>query len=133
MRVDKFLWCVRYFKTRSIATEACKQGKVRVNGATVKPSREVYPSDKLIIRKNQINYEMEILDLPTSRLGAKLVNLYIKDITPQEQFEKLELLKYSQDYYRKKGTGRPTKKDRRDIDDWLDPLEEDKKDKPDEQ
>lgn len=119
MRVDKFLWCVRYFKTRSIATEACKQGKVRINDQIVKPSREVYPSDKLMIRKDQINYEIEILDLPPSRVGAKLVGLYLNDITPKEALEKLDLLKYSQDFYRKKGTGRPTKKDRRDIDDWV--------------
>ncbi|MDX1603122.1 MAG: RNA-binding S4 domain-containing protein, partial [Salinimicrobium sediminis] len=68
-------------------------------------------------------------DLPKSRVGAKLVNLYINDITPKEEFEKLELLKYSQDYYRKKGTGRPTKKDRRELDDWFDPEdnEEDQK------
>lgn len=124
MRVDKFLWCVRYFKTRSIATEACKQGKVRVNDALVKPSREVYATDKLTVRRNQINYELEVLDLPKSRVGAKLVNLYINDITPLEELEKRELLKYSQDYYRKKGTGRPTKKDRRELDDWFE-VEED--------
>ncbi len=124
MRVDKFLWCVRYYKTRSIATEACKQGKVRVNDALVKPSREVYATDKLTVRKNQINYSLEVLDLPKSRVGAKLVNLYINDITPAEELEKRELLKYSQDYYRKKGTGRPTKKDRRELDDWFD-VEED--------
>lgn len=120
MRVDKFLWCVRYFKTRSIATHACRQGKVKIDGANVKPSREVYPTDQLTVRKNQIDYKLEVLDLPPSRIGAKLVNLYINDITPKETFEKLELLKYSRDYYRKKGTGRPTKKDRRDIDDWFD-------------
>lgn len=119
MRVDKFLWSVRYFKTRSIATEACRQGKVKINNAAVKPSREVYPTDKIAVRKNQINYELEVLDLPPSRVGAKLVNLYINDITPKEAIEKLELLRYSQDYYRKKGTGRPTKKDRREIDDWF--------------
>ena len=127
MRVDKFLWSVRYFKTRSIATEACRQGKVRVNGTAVKPSRDVYPSDKVTVRKNQINYEIDVLDLPASRVGAKLVNLYIQDITPKEEFEKLELLKYSRDYYRKKGTGRPTKKDRRDIDDWFESPEGDEK------
>ncbi|MCC8358596.1 RNA-binding S4 domain-containing protein [Salinimicrobium sediminilitoris] len=121
MRVDKFLWCVRYFKTRSVATEACKQGKVRMNDAIVKPSREVYPADKIQVRKNQINYQIDVLDLPKSRVGAKLVNLYINDITPKEELEKRELLKYSQDYYRKKGTGRPTKKDRRELDDWFDP------------
>lgn len=121
MRVDKFLWCVRYFKTRSLATEACKQGKVRMNDAVVKPSREVFATDKIQVRKNQINYQIEVLDIPKSRLGAKLVNLYINDITPQEELEKRELLKYSQDYYRKKGTGRPTKKDRRELDEWFDP------------
>jgi len=126
MRVDKFLWCVRYFKTRSLATNACKQGKIKIKGANVKPSREVFPQDKITVRKNQINYEIEILDVPTSRLGAKLVGLYINDITPKEAFEKLELLKYSKEYYRKKGVGRPTKKDRRDIDDWLDDKEEGK-------
>lgn len=119
MRVDKFLWCVRYFKTRSIATNACKQGKVKMDGSSVKPSKEVFPTDKLSIRKNQIDYQIEVVDLPPSRVGAKLVNLYLIDVTPKEAFEKLELLKYSKDYYRKKGTGRPTKKDRRDIDDWF--------------
>ena len=119
MRVDKFLWCVRYFKTRSIATNACKQGKVKVDGANVKPSKEIFSNDKLTVRKNQIDYQIEVLDLPPNRVGAKLVNLYIIDVTPKEAFEKLELLKYSKDYYRKKGTGRPTKKDRRDIDDWF--------------
>ncbi len=130
MRVDKFLWCVRYFKTRSLATNACKTGKVKIKGANVKPSREVFPQDKITIRKNQINYEIEVLDVPTSRLGAKLVGLYINDITPKEAFESLELLKYSKDYYRKKGVGRPTKKDRRDIDDWLDEEKEESKEEP---
>lgn len=119
MRVDKFLWCVRYFKTRSIATEACRQGKVKIGGDNVKPSREVYPNDKITVRKNQIDYKIDVLDIPPSRVGAKIVGLYINDITPQEEFDKLELLKYSKDYYRKRGTGRPTKKDRRDIDDWF--------------
>ena len=126
MRVDKFLWCVRYFKTRSVATNACKTGKVKIKGTNVKPSREVFPQDKITIRKNQINYEIEILDIPTSRLGAKLVGLYINDVTPKEAFEKMELLKYSKDYYRKKGLGRPTKKDRRDIDDWFEEKGEEK-------
>ncbi len=126
MRVDKFLWCVRYFKTRSLATNACKTGKVKIKGANVKPSRDVFPQDKISIRKNQINYEIEVLDVPTSRLGAKLVGLYINDITPKEAFEKMELLKYSKDYYRKKGVGRPTKKDRRDIDDWFEEKKEEK-------
>lgn len=116
MRVDKYLWCLRYFKTRSIATNAVKKGQIKVNDTVVKPSRNVYPMDIIQLRKNQINYVLQIMDLPESRLGAKLVDIYRKDITPKENLEKLDLLKYSKDYYRKKGTGRPTKKDRRDID-----------------
>ena len=123
MRIDKFLWSVRYFKTRNIATTACKKGHVRVNDQVVKPSREVYPMDKLIVRKNQINYQLLVLDLPESRVGAKLVDIYRKDTTPKEAFEHDDLLKFAKDYYRKKGTGRPTKKDRRNIDDYLDESE----------
>ncbi len=119
MRVDKYLWCVRYFKTRSIATNACKNGKVKIKGDTIKPSREVYPGDQIQIRKDQVNYIIEVLDIPESRLGAKLIEMYRKDITPKENLEKLELLKYSKEYYRKKGAGRPTKKDRRDLDDFV--------------
>lgn len=118
MRVDKYLWCLRYYKTRSIATRACKKGSVTVNGSTVKPSREVYPGDKIGLRKDQINFSLEVLDLPESRLGAKLVDMYRKDTTPKEAFANKELLKYSKDYYRKKGVGRPTKKDRRDLEDF---------------
>lgn len=120
MRVDKYLWCIRYFKTRTVATTAVKKGQVRVNGLVVKPSREVFATDKITVRKNQVNYELIVLDTPESRLGAKLVDIYRKDVTPKENLEKLELLKFSKDYYRKRGTGRPTKKDRRDIDDVYD-------------
>ncbi len=115
MRIDKYLWCIRVFKTRSIATTACKKGQVKIDNKSVKPSKEVYNNELIIVRKNQINYQIKVLDLPQSRVGAKLVDLYRKDITPKEEFEKTELLKYAKDYYRKKGTGRPTKKDRRDI------------------
>lgn len=120
MRIDKFLWCTRYFKTRSLATDAIKKGHVTVNEQTAKPSREIYPMDKIVLRKNQINYQLTVLDIPSNRVGAKLVDIYRKDTTPKEAFEHLELLKYSKDYYRTKGTGRPTKKDRRDIDDYTD-------------
>jgi len=118
MRVDKYLWCIRYYKTRNIATEACKKGHVKINNASIKPSKPVFNGDKLTIRKNQINYQIEVLAIPSNRVGAKLVTIYRKDITPTEEFEKFELLKYSKDYYRKKGVGRPTKKDRRDIEDY---------------
>jgi ribosome-associated heat shock protein Hsp15 len=101
-----------------LATKACKKGHVSVNGDKVKASREVYPTDEIIIRKNQIDHRIEVLDLPKSRVGAKLVNIYRVDKTPKDEFKAREALKYSQDYYRKKGTGRPTKKDRRDIEEW---------------
>jgi ribosome-associated heat shock protein Hsp15 len=120
MRIDKYLWCTRYFKTRSLATEACKKGHIKINGSKAKPSKEVFSSEKITIRKNQINYEIVILDIPNNRVAAKLVDLFRKDITPKEAFEDHELLKYSKDYYRKKGTGRPTKKDRRDIEEYSD-------------
>jgi ribosome-associated heat shock protein Hsp15 len=118
MRLDKYLWSIRFFKTRSIATDYCKKGHIKMNDQSCKPSKEVYLNDLFLIRKNQINYKIQVLGIPESRVGAKLLYLYIKDLTPVEEFQKNELLKYSKDYYRKKGTGRPTKKDRRDIDDY---------------
>ena len=118
MRVDKYLWSVRYFKTRSIATQACKKGAVRVNDATVKPSRDVYPGDNVTVRKEQVKYTLRVIEVPKSRVGPKLVDLYRVDTTPKEAFQQQELLKYSKEYYRKRGMGRPTKKDRRDIEDY---------------
>jgi len=120
MRIDKYLWSIRLFKTRSIATEACKKGHIKMLDKSCKPSKEVYGNELILVRKNQINYKIQVLDIPESRVGAKLVDLYRKDLTPKEEFEKTELLKYSKDYYRKKGAGRPTKKDRRDIEDYYD-------------
>lgn len=123
MRVDKFLWCVRQFKTRSIATEACNKGYIKLNNCVVKASKDVFIGDVLGVRKNQINYTFEIIAMPISRLGAKLVSLYLVDTTPVEEFERLKLIQYSQEYYRSKGTGRPTKKDRRDLEDFADDFE----------
>jgi ribosome-associated heat shock protein Hsp15 len=119
MRIDKYLWCIRFYKTRNIATEAIKKGHVTVNNQTAKASRDIFPSDKITIRKDQINYKITVLDLPQNRVGAKLVDLYRKDETPPEAFEHLELLKLSKEHYRAKGDGRPTKKDRRDINDYI--------------
>ena len=120
MRIDKYLWCVRYYKTRNIATEACKKGHISINGQQVKPSREVFPTDKITVRRDQINYKLTVIDIPANRVGPKLVDIYRKDETPAEAFEHLELLKLSKEHYRAKGSGRPTKKDRRDIDDYTD-------------
>ena len=123
MRIDKYLWCIRYYKTRNVASTAVKKGQVKVNGSVAKPSREVYPMDKVVLRKDQIDYELTVLDIPESRVGAKLVDIYRKDTTPKEAFEHNELLHFAKTHYRKKGLGRPTKKDRRDIDDYLDESE----------
>lgn len=120
MRIDKYLWCTRYFKTRGLAADAIKKGHVSVNNQTAKASREVFPMDKITLRKDQINYIIKVLDIPQNRVGAKLVDIYRKDETPEEAFEHLELLKLSKEHYRAKGTGRPTKKDRRDIEDYTD-------------
>ncbi|TMM31287.1 RNA-binding S4 domain-containing protein [Polaribacter aestuariivivens] len=125
MRIDKYLWCIRIFKTRSLATTACKKGHVKIDGNNLKPSKEVFGGELLVIRKNQINYQIKVLNLPESRVGAKLVDQYRKDVTPKEEFEKTALLKFAKDYYRKKGTGRPTKKDRRDIDNYQEDTTED--------
>ncbi|MNK17043.1 Heat shock protein 15 [compost metagenome] len=118
MRIDKYLWCVRYYKTRSIATQACQKGHITVNGQQAKPSREVFPSDKITVRRDQINYILSVLDVPGNRVGPKLVDMYRKDETPPESFEHLEMLKLSKAHYRATGTGRPTKKDRRDLDEY---------------
>jgi|UniRef100_UPI0040482DDA ribosome-associated heat shock protein Hsp15 len=120
MRIDKYLWCIRVFKTRNIATEACKKGHVKIIDKNVKASKEVFGNELILVRKNQINYKIQILDIPPSRVAAKLVDLYRKDLTPKEELEKTDLLKFAKDHYRKKGAGRPTKKDRRDIDEYND-------------
>lgn len=124
MRIDKFLWCIRYFKTRSIATDAVKKNRVWVNGELVKPSKEIVPTDSIQVRKNQVLYTLEVLQIPKSRMGAKLVSLYIRDKTDKAQLAELQLRRQSQAHYRKQGLGRPTKKDRRDLDGFMDDFDE---------
>lgn len=119
MRIDKFLWCVRFYKTRSIAADEIKKNRVSVANSVVKSSKEIKPGDVIKIRKNQIDYQLKVLEIPKSRLGAKLVPLHIEDKTDKEQYEILKLRKLTQDYYRGKGEGRPTKKDRRDMDEYV--------------
>jgi ribosome-associated heat shock protein Hsp15 len=118
MRIDKYLWCVRYYKTRNMVTEACKKNHITVNGIVAKPSKEVFPTDKITFRKDQITQIITVLDIPDNRVGAKLVDMYRKNETPPEVYAHLELLKLSKEHYRKTGAGRPTKKDRRDIDEF---------------
>lgn len=119
MRIDKFLWSIRFYKTRNIAAEEIKKNRVSIGENTVKSSKEVKEEDIIKIRKNQIDYKIKVLQIPKSRIGAKLVALHVADMTEKEQYELLKLRKMSQDYYRTKGEGRPTKKDRRDMDDFL--------------
>ena len=107
-----------------MVTEACKKNHITVNGQVAKASREVFPSDTITFRKDQIIYTITVLDIPQNRVGAKLVDIYRKDETPQEAFAHLELLKLSKEHYRKTGTGRPTKKDRRDIEGYHDENED---------
>ena len=118
MRIDKYLWCIRYYKTRGLAAEAIKKGHVSVNNIKAKASRDVFPLDKITLRRDQINYIVKVLDIPPSRVAAKLADLYRKDETPAESFEHLEMIKLSKEHYRAKGEGRPTKKDRRDISEY---------------
>lgn len=125
MRIDKYLWCVRYYKTRNMVTEACKKNHITVNGIVAKPSKEVFPTDRITFRKDQITQIITVLDIPANRVGAKLVDIYRKDETPPETFQHLELLKLSKEHYRKTGDGRPTKKDRRDLEDYSTDFSED--------
>lgn len=120
MRIDKYLWSVRFYKTRTIATEDIKKNRVSIGENPVKASKEVKAGDVIKIRKNQVDYKIKVLDIPKSRVGAKLVALYVVDMTEKDQYEILKMRKESQDYYRHKGIGRPTKKDRRDMDDYVD-------------
>ena len=118
MRIDQYLWALRYFKSRSISSKACKKGQVKVNDQVAKPSREIFPTDKIIVRKEQVNLSLEVLDIPKSRIGAKLVDIYRVNTTPRDAFKQNELQSLAQDYYREKGEGRPTKKDRRELDNY---------------
>lgn len=119
MRIDKFLWCVRFYKTRSIAADEIKKNRVSIAGTAVKSSRDVVPGNIIKVRKNQIDYQIAVLSIPKSRVGPKLVPLYIDDKTEKEQYEILKLRNLNQDYYRNRGEGRPTKKDRRSMDDFI--------------
>ena len=127
-RIDKYLFAMRIYKTRSIATEACKKGRVTMNGQELKPSRTITVGNKFCVRKGPITYTFEVLQLSENRLGAKNVPLYMRDITTKDQLELLELARIAGQSGRDRGTGRPTKKDRRDIEqfisaDYLDELD----------
>ena len=116
VRIDKYLWSIRVYKTRSEATDACKGGKIRLNGGDVKPSKTVKVGDVLVARKGPVTYTYRILQLIDKRQGAKLVPNYAENLTPQEELDKLRAPVETFFLKRDRGTGRPTKKDRRQMD-----------------
>ncbi len=118
-RLDKYVWSVRLAKTRSKSAEAIANGKVRLNGDLVKPSKEVKLGDEIQFVKHSAKFTFKVIQLLNKRVGAKLVQDYIIDITPEEEREKLRLYQMSQSTYREHGTGKPSKKDRRNLDDFL--------------
>jgi len=119
-RIDKWLWAMRLFKTRTIAAEACKKGRVMVQQVAAKPSRNIKVGDIIQVKRPPVTYSFKVLALTENRLGAKLVPEYMENITTADQLELLELSKVSGYMGRDRGTGRPTKKDRRTLDAFLD-------------
>ncbi len=115
VRIDKWLWAMRIFKTRTIATEACKKGRVYVGNAIAKPSRTIKPGDVVNVRKPPVTYSFKVLALAQNRLGAKLVPDYMENITPKSELDLLEVVKISGFIDRRKGLGRPTKREGRDL------------------
>ena len=115
VRVDKWLWAMRVFKTRTVATEACKKGRVYVGNAIAKPSRTIKVGDVVNVRKPPATYSFKVLALTQNRLGAKLVPDYMENITPKSELDLLEIVKISGFIDRRKGLGRPTKREGRDL------------------
>lgn len=124
VRVDKWLWAVRIFKTRTLASEACKKGRVVIGGQTVKSSRVLRVGEVVVVRKPPVEYSFRVLALLNNRVGAKLVSEYMENVTPREQYELLELQRISGFVDRAKGLGRPTKKERRDLEQFAENLPE---------
>ena len=120
VRIDKFLWSVRIYKTRTIAAEECDKHRVLVNGAEVKPSRHVRTGDKLTVKKLPVVYTYEIIQLVDKRQSASLVKNYIVDTTPQSELDKAAMARMTAFVQRDRGAGRPTKKERRDFEKMVD-------------
>ena len=121
-RIDKWLWAARIFKTRSIAVDACKNGRVTINGVNVKPSHMVKAGEVVAVRKPPVTYSFKILKTIEQRVGAKLLPEIYENVTPPDQYELLEMNRISGFVDRARGTGRPTKKDRRAMDAFIDPV-----------
>lgn len=125
IRVDKWLWAARVFKTRNIAAEACKKGRISMNGSNLKASRTVKVGDVVQVRKSPIVWSFKVLQATGNRVGAKLVPEVLENVTTPDQLELLELSKLNGFTGRARGTGRPTKKDRRDLDDFAESGDDD--------
>ncbi len=121
-RIDKWLWAVRIFKTRSIAAEACKKGRVTLNGLQAKPAHTVKEGDVVGVKKPPITWSFKVKQAIEKRIGAKLVNEMMENVTTPDQLELLEVSKINGFVNRAKGTGRPTKKERRELDEFTDPV-----------
>ena len=122
IRIDKWLWAVRLYKTRSMASEACKKGKVLVQNVQVKPSRVVKVGDIIQIKSNPVLYSFRVLALAQNRMNAKLVPEFMENVTTPDQLELIELGKIASQTGRARGAGRPTKKERRDMEDFFEPF-----------
>lgn len=123
--MDKFVWSVRLAKTRSQAAEAISKGKIRLDNQHVKPARTVNLGDTIQVTRNTATFSYKVIQLLDRRVGAKLVPDYLIDMTPPEELEKLKLYQAAQRTYREHGTGKPSKKDRRDLDSFLDEWQDD--------
>ena len=130
VRIDKWMWATRLFKTRTIATEACKKNRISIGGVNVKPSRMIKIGDILQIRKPPVTFSFKVLALTENRIGAKLVPQYLENITPPEQYELLEMKKIAGFVDRARGLGRPTKKERRDLEQFISFEDLDEEDNP---
>ena len=122
IRIDKWLWAVRLYKTRSLASEACKKGKVLVQNVQVKPSRVVKVGDIIQIKRNPVLYSFRVLALAQNRMNAKLVPEFMENVTTPDQLELIQLGKIASQTGRARGAGRPTKKERRDMEDFFEPF-----------
>ena len=115
IRIDKWLWAVRLFKTRTQASDACRGGKIKIDGQNVKPSRDIKEGDEIEVQLSVIRKKVKVKQLLKNRVSAKLVENYLEDLTPVEEYEKLDMMKQLNHEKRDRGIGRPTKKDRRTI------------------
>jgi ribosome-associated heat shock protein Hsp15 len=120
IRIDKFLWSVRIYKTRSIASEACRKGRIIINNIQVKPSRSVFKDEIITVKKLPVIYTYSIIEPVENRVSAKLISNFIEDLTSEEEKKKLDLRHTGFVGYREKSTGRPTKKERRNLDRFID-------------